>query len=215
MARWGNVLPDRIEQQELKRKAIIREAARVFSRQGSHGATLGDVADGLGVSKAALYRYVRNKQDLVFACHEEAMEIADRALTEAEASGGTGLEKIHRAMAGYLSEMIAELGVPALIVEENALKGRQAAHIYGLRDDYERRLRALVSLGMQDGSIVRVDPKLAVFMLLGATHWVTKWYHPDGAWGPEEVADALTEIMTRGLAATPAPTLTATLHGAG
>lgn len=36
--------------------------------------------------------------------------------------------------------MIAEQGVPALIVEENALKGRQAGHIYGLRDDYERRL---------------------------------------------------------------------------
>jgi TetR/AcrR family transcriptional regulator len=212
LARWGNAVQDREEQQELKRKAIIREAAQIFSRRGWHGATLDDVAVRLGVTKAALYRYVRNKNDLLFACHEEAMEIADRALSEGERNGRTGLEKIRIGMRAYLSEMIGELGVPALILEENSLQGDEAEQIYGLRDAFETRLRNLISMGIDDGSIVPMDPKLGAFMLLGAVHWVTKWYRPGGDWTADEVSDALIELATRGLAAAPAPELAAAIH---
>lgn len=209
---WGNVVPGRAEQQELKRQAIIRAAARVFSRRGSHGAKLDDVADQLGVSAAALYRYVSNKNDLILACHEEAMEIADRALTKGEQSGGTGLEKIYLGLRNYLLEMMAVLGVPALIMEENALVGDDAERIYGLRDNYERRLRALVLHGQQDGSIIAVEPKIAVFMLLGTMHWVAKWYREDGDWSAEDVSDAIIELVTRSLATKPSGHLKSTLH---
>ena len=212
MKRWANAVPNREQQQELKRQAIIREAARIFSRRGSQGATLDDVADRLGVSKTALCRYVRNKNDLLFACHEEAMDIADRMLSEGERTGRTGLEKIQTGMAAYLSEMIGELGVPVLILEENTLQGDEADKIYALRDAFEKRLRALVEEGVADGSIVPLNPKLAVFMLLGSIHWVTKWYRPDGVWSADDVSDALIELATRGLAAQPAAALSARIH---
>ncbi len=101
MSRWANALPNREEQLETKRKAIIREAARVFSRRGVHGTSLDDVAERLGVTKAALYRYVPSKQDLLYACHEEAMEIARESMDKGEAEGRTGLEKIRIGMASY------------------------------------------------------------------------------------------------------------------
>ena len=212
MPRWANAVPNRAEQQDLKRKAIIREAARIFSRRGCHGATLDDVADRLGVTKPALYRYVRNKHDLLFACHEEAMDIGDKALETGAAQGTTGLQKVRIAMTAYLSEMIGELGVPVLILEENALQGVEAETIYARRDAFETRLRGLVELGVQDGSILPLNPKLAVFMLLGSVHWVTKWYKPDGAWSADDVSDALIELATRSLAANPAHDLSASIH---
>ena len=176
MGRWANAVPSRAEQSDTKRKAIIREAARVFNRRGSHGTTLEDVADRLGVTKTALYRYVDNKNDLLCACHEEAMEIANENLARGEREGRTGLEKIQIGMTGYLRVMIGDLGVPVLLLEENALSGRSAVRIIALRDAFEKRLRVLVEQGIADGSIVSTNPKLAVFMLLGAVHWVTKWY---------------------------------------
>ena len=48
--RWANAIPSRAEQSDTKRRAIIREAAKVFNRRGSHGTTLEDVAERLGVS---------------------------------------------------------------------------------------------------------------------------------------------------------------------
>ncbi|WP_181711284.1 TetR/AcrR family transcriptional regulator [Roseovarius sp. TE539] len=204
---WNDAIPDRSAQQALKRKAILRAAAAIFSRQGSHGATLENVADSLGVSKAALYRYVLNKNDLILACQEEALEIADRALTEGEAQGETALEKIRIGLRLYLVAMMAELGVPALILEDNALHGEEAARTQAKRDSYETRMRRLVAEGQADGSIVPAEPKVAVFMLLGAIHWVAKWYRPDGAWTPETVADAIVDLATRALDTSPVPAL--------
>jgi TetR/AcrR family transcriptional regulator len=207
MNKWANAVPSRAEQTQHKRKAIIREAARVFNRRGSHGTTLDDVAERLGVTKTALYRYVDNKNDLLCACHEEAMEIANEHLEHGERTGKTGLEKIQIAMTGYLRSMISELGVPVLLLEENALEKESALRIVGLRDKFEARLRALVKMGIDDGSIVAADPKLAVFMLLGAVHWVTKWYSAAGAWSAEDVSAALIELATRAFAAKPARSL--------
>jgi TetR/AcrR family transcriptional regulator len=212
MERWANAVPSRAEQSDTKRKAIIREAARVFNRRGSQGTTLEDVAERLGVSKAALYRYVDNKNDLLYACHEEAMEIANENLDIGERTGRTGLEKIQIAMTGYLRTMISDLGVPVLLLEENALEPQSAIRIVKLRDAFEQRLRGLVELGVADGSIVPTDPKLAVFMLLGAVHWVTKWFSPDGPWTAPDASAALIELATRGLAAKPSRALTNAIH---
>jgi TetR/AcrR family transcriptional regulator len=212
MARWANAVPSRAEQSDTKRKAIIREAAQVFNRRGSHGTTLDDVAERLGVTKTALYRYVDNKNDLLCACHEEAMEIANENLDIGERSGSNGLEKIQIAMTGYLRTMISDLGVPVLLLEENALEPASAVRIVRIRDAFEKRLRGLVELGVADGSIVATDPKLAVFMLLGAVHWVTKWFSPNGIWTADDATAALIELATRGLAANPAPTLINAIH---
>ncbi len=212
MSRWANAVPNREQQLESKRKAIIREAAKVFNRRGSHGTTLDDVAERLGVSKAALYRYVQNKNDLLYACHEEAMDIARESMDRGEAEGRTGLEKIQLGMKDYLREMIGAMGVPVLILEENALSGEQAARIINLRDAFEKRMRRLVEEGITDGSILPLNPKLAIFMLLGAVHWVTKWYSPEGPWTAEEVADALVEMTMRGLAAQPVDALQAQIN---
>ena len=209
MSRWATV---REELLETKRKTIVREAARVFNRRGSHGATLDLVAERLGVTKAALYRYVQSKQDPLYACHEEAMEIARESMDKGEALGRNGLEKIQIGMATYLREMIGVMGVPVLILEENALTGKQAKHIIGLRDAFEDRMRRLVREGIADGSILPLNPKLAMFMLLGAVHWVTKWYSPDGPWSADDVSDGLIEMATRGLAARPSEALAANIH---
>lgn len=203
MTRWANALPSRAEQSDMKRKAIIREAARVFNKRGSHGTTLDDVADRLGVTKAALYRYVDNKNDLLVACHEEAMDIANEQLGIGESQGRTGLEKIRIGMAGYLRIMIGDMGVPVLVLEENALAEGTAGPIIALRDAFEKRLRGLVEEGIRDGSILPVNPKLAVFMLLGALNWVTKWYSPEGVWTPEQASTAMIELATRAFAAEP------------
>jgi len=210
--RWANAIPSRAEQSDTKRRAIIREAAKVFNRRGSHGTTLEDVAERLGVSKAALYRYVQNKNDLLCACHEEAMQIANEHLDIGERTGRTGLEKIQIAMTGYLRAMINDLGVPVLVLEENALEPQSAVRIVKLRDAFEKRLRGLVKLGISDESIVQTDPKLAVFMLLGAILWVNKWYSPEGQWSGEDASAALIELATRGLAAKPARALSNPIH---
>lgn len=210
--RWANTIPTPAEQLEIKRQAIIREAAQVFNRRGSHGTTLDEVAERLSVTKTALYRYVKSKNHLLYLCHKEAMDIAALNMDIGEREGKTGLEKIQIGMKGYMREMIGAMGVPVIILEEKALTGEEAKKIIALRDAFEIRVRALVNEGVRDGSIVPINSKLAIFAMLGAVHWVTKWYSPTGVWTPDQVSDAMIELVTRGFAADPSKQLTADIH---
>ncbi|MDP6406212.1 MAG: TetR/AcrR family transcriptional regulator [Alphaproteobacteria bacterium] len=207
--KWGDALPRRAQQQAIKREALLRHAALAFNRRGYHGASLDDIAGSLGVTRAALYRYVESKQELLYLCHSAAMDAAFKNLDRAsrapqDGSEPSGLDKLRGTLTGYLDDMIGDLGHGVALFEENALEGDRAAEIMERRDQFERALRTLVRQGMADGSVVACEPKLAVFALLGAINWVPKWYRPGGDWQSGQIARALGELITRALAAEPA-----------
>lgn len=203
MAAWKNLVPNRTVLREMKRETLLREAASAFNRQGFHATSLDEIARNLGVTKAALYYYFPNKNKLLHACFEQAMEAAFRHLEKAKKEGRNGRQKVIGALHGYLAEMIDELSCCVLLTEENALKPKERAALIAERDAYENALRELVREGIQDGSILRCDPKLAVFTMLGAMNWVPKWFSHDGPWESGQLAQALTDMLDRMLSAQP------------
>src|SRR5437879_9505192 len=192
---WGNALPSRSERAELKRNSIFREAARCFSRAGFHGTSMDDIVERLGVTKAALYRYVPNKHEVLFATFNLAMDSSFANLDRGEKEGSNGLEKLRIALRGYLEDLIGKLGHPVVLLEDSALLPDQSRALIRRRDEAERRFRKLVKEGIEDGSITPCDPKLAVFALLGAINWVPKWYRDDGEWTAAQVAESLVKPL--------------------
>ena len=200
---WGNALPGRSESAELKRASIVREAAQSFNRSGFHATSMDEIASRLGVTKAALYRYVDNKHELLFASFQLAMESSFASLDEGERLGRSGLEKLRITLTIYLGDLIGKLGHPVVLLEDSALLADQKRAIIRLRDQAEKRYRALVEEGIRDGSIVPCNPKIAVFALFGAINWVPKWYRADGELSADQVVAALVAFITRGMAAHP------------
>lgn len=200
---WGDSLPSRSERAELKRSFIFREAAQSFNRAGFHGTSMDDIAKHLGVTKAALYRYVRNKHEVLFASFNLGLDSGFANLERGEREGANGLEKLRIALRGYLADLIGKLGHPVVLLEENALLPEQARAIIRRRDEAEKRFRALVKDGIKDGSIIPCEPKLAIFALLGAVSWVPKWYRDGGEWSPDQVAESLVDLILRSIAAQP------------
>lgn len=200
---WGVELPTPEESADIKRGFIVRAAAQCFNRSGFHGTSMDDIAARLGVTKAALYRYVKTKHDLLYAAFNMAMDSSFANLDIGEKQGRTGLEKLHITLRGYLRDLIGTLGHPVVLLEDGSLLPEQQRALLRRRDQAEKRFRALVEEGMADGSITPCNPKLAVFALLGAVNWVPKWYRPDGEWSAEQISDSLVEIITRGIAAQP------------
>lgn len=200
---WGVQLPTPEESADIKRGSIVRAAAQCFNRSGFHGTSMDDIAARLGVTKAALYRYVKTKHDLLYAAFNMAMDSSFANLDIGEKEGRTGFEKLHITLRGYLRDLIGTLGHPVVLLEDGALLPEQQRALLKRRDQAEKRFRALVEEGVADGSITPCNPKLAVFALMGAVNWVPKWYRPDGEWSAEQISDSLVEIITRGIAAQP------------
>jgi TetR/AcrR family transcriptional regulator len=206
---WGNALPTPEESSELKRNSIIRAAAQCFNRSGFHATSMDDIAARLGVTKPALYRYVKNKHELLFAAFNMAMDASVANLEIGEKNGANGLDKLRIALRGYIRDLIGALGHPVVLLEDKALLPEQQRALLRRRDHAERRFRGLIAEGIADGSIEPCDPKLTVFAVLGAVNWVPKWYRPDGEWSVDEIADNLVNLFTRAIAARPQPLVVA------
>ena len=81
---WHDVLPSRSEQREMKREALLRAAVSAFNRRGFSQTSLDEIAQNLGVTKAALYYYFPTKSALVAACFDRAMKVANESLAIAK-----------------------------------------------------------------------------------------------------------------------------------
>lgn len=200
-AAWSNVVATQDEQFRLKRDALLREAARAFSARGFHSTSLDDVAAALGVTKAALYHYVRSKQEILFECHMMALDLGDQALAHARAHAGTGREQASLLARTYIELITGEMGRFAVLSEHDALDADSMAVIRARRDAFEREMRAIVDRGVADGSIRAVDSKLAVFFFMGAVNWMTRWFRPDGALSGAEIAAGFEDLFSAAIQA--------------
>jgi TetR/AcrR family transcriptional regulator len=125
------------------------------------------------------------------------------AIEAAERHGGTGLEKLQLALREYLEVTLSEMSRCVIITEEHALEPDDRAEIVKQRDRFEAKLRAFVREGMEDGSIIQCDPKLAIFSIFGAVNWVPKWYSDAGEWNNKQLAKGMSELLCRSIASKP------------
>jgi TetR/AcrR family transcriptional regulator len=201
---WNDIVPSRSAQRDLKREALLRAAVSAFNRHGFHQTSLDEIAQKLGVTKAALYYYFPTKNALLTACFDEAMKIARESLARAKREGRNGREKVIVMLRRYLEAVTDELSQSLLLTADHALTPGERKRMVDQRDAFEKELRGLVREGIRDGSIVPCDPKLVIFLMLGAVHWVPKWFTPSGPWSHAQVAKATADMLDRMLSTTPA-----------
>lgn len=195
--------PNRAAQRELKLEALYECAASAFTEKGFHGTSLDDIAAALGISKPALYRYVPNKQALLYRLHCLSLDAAEAAVTEGEARPADGIERLRVALHLYIRSLTASSSACLVLMEEGAMTGAENEAILARRRAFEGRFRKLVGDGVADGSIVPCDPKLAVFSVLGAGNWVSRWFRSGGACSGDDIARAMSRQLVRGLATDP------------
>jgi AcrR family transcriptional regulator len=199
MPRWKNALQTNDEIQQLKRDAVIREAGRAFSKRGYHNTSLDDVARSLQVSKGTLYNYVTDKQEILYECHQMALDIGERAFKQARQQPGTGAEVLENTLCSYIELLTGELGACGVLMEVDGLRPEDRAKVTARRDVFERNFVAMLQKGMKDGSLRKVDPKLAVFTFMGAINWMPRWFDPAGRLSGKEVARQMTDLLLTGL----------------
>lgn len=192
---WKSVVLSREHQFSLKRGALLREAGRAFSVRGYHNTSLEDVAKSLDVTKAALYYYVKSKQEILFECHMMSLDFGDDAMKYCEEHGKTGLEKILLLIDKYVKTITSEMGSFAVLGEYDALEPQNKAIIGKRRDKFDRGFRKLISEGIADGTVRAIDPKLTVFFFMGSINWMTRWFTTEGPLTGEQVARQLVDLI--------------------
>src|SRR6476646_7969902 len=66
--------PRNVNPQAATRVDILKSAAAAFRRLGYHGATVEEIAAALHMKKGNLYYYFKNKEEILFACHQYSLD---------------------------------------------------------------------------------------------------------------------------------------------
>ncbi len=70
-----------------RRVEILKSAAAAFRRRGYHGASMGEIAQALHMTKGSLYYYFKSKEEILFFCHDYSLDILLGMLERVEATG--------------------------------------------------------------------------------------------------------------------------------
>ena len=152
-----------------RREAVLEEAARQLNARGVSQASLSEVAQAVGITRAALYYYVEDRDDLVFQCYRRACEIMARDLDAAAKAAGPGLDRLKAYVALALDENRPE---PAVLSEVAALPTPQRETIEGLHRGNLAQLVDLIEAGQADGSIRPCHPLVIAQAIVGMVSWI-------------------------------------------
>src|SRR5215469_1861357 len=97
----------REEEKERRRGELLDAAELLYAKQGWEAVTIDQVARTARLSRALVYLYFRDKEDLLFAVGERAMKLLQQRFAAALETPGSGRDKVDaigRAYMGYALE---------------------------------------------------------------------------------------------------------------
>jgi len=192
-------------QSDSTRIDILKSAACAFRRLGYHGATVERIASTLRMKKGNLYYYFRNKEEILFACHQYSLDRLLATLDGITAIDAPADHKLRRLVVSFVHTILDELHGTALFLDLEALGPAHRRAVIARRDEFDRGLRRILVEGIEHGMFQGTDPKLLSFAILGAVNWIPRWYSPNGPSSSQEVADHFADYLIAGLR--PAPSL--------
>jgi AcrR family transcriptional regulator len=187
---------------ELMENEIYEHASRLFAERGFAGTSLQDIADAMGLTRPALYYYVKNKDDLLAKLVTEITEGPAKDLREINER--TDLDPSAKLRAFARSIAIRRTEQPArfrlLIRSEAELPPELArAHEHGKRAVLDE-VTKVVDDGIRSGQFRPGDPHVVALGLIGMWNWVAWWFQTEGRLSGDAVAEQLADMSVAAVA---------------
>ncbi len=175
---------------------ILQAAARVFGERGYHGGTLEEVGARLGITRAALYYYFRNKEAVLRELLTRAMHVGVADLETAIASSDDPEEQLTTAIASLIDLIARERDIFTIYFQENeAVMSAAGEEARRLEELYASRFTTLVAVVLDARGVGGVDAGVVARGILGMCNWTYRWLQPDGPMSAREVAQQWSAVF--------------------
>lgn len=185
-----------------KQQDLLRCAAAVIAEQGMDKASMSQIAERAGVSKALLYHYYPGKDALIFAIIETHLLEVDEAVELADDPTLDDRDRLRKLIGAVLD--IYKGADNEHIVQLNAKRA--------LTDDQQQALAQIERRIVRRFSVVidRINPELqqgrpllmpVTMSLFGMMNWVYMWFRDGGPITREDYADIATTLILEGVKA--------------
>jgi TetR/AcrR family transcriptional regulator len=182
-----------------RRVEILKSAAAAFRRRGYHGASVDEIASALEMTKGNLYYYFRNKEEILFACHDYSLDALLSLLAEVQSAPIPPDDKLRRLILAFIHIILDELRGTALTLDLQALSPVLLKRVIAKRDRFDRGMRDIIQQGIDSGLFAPGDPKMIAFAMMGAVNWISKWFDPAGPMTSDQIGSAFADYLVDGL----------------
>lgn len=185
-----------------KRREIISAAAALFETEGYGTTSMAAIAQANGLAKPSLYHYFASKDDILFAIHDEFIDLLiDRR--DRRAADLLGPEEALREVFGDVFDLMdSHRGHVRVFFEHyRELPMHQQEVIRAKRDDYEGWVEGIVRDGNDSGAFRDVNPRLVTLALFGMTNWAYQWYRSNGPLTSRQIAVHFWNYLIHGIGA--------------
>jgi AcrR family transcriptional regulator len=185
---------------ELQRAGILQAAAELFARRSFAGASMAQLAQACGVSKALLYHYYRDKEHLLFDIADCYVDGLLAIVEEVQAGRLPPRQQlatlVRRFMHAYQHAQAQHM---VLVQDVKFLSPARRTRIVA-------KQRAVVEAFAQ--AIAAVKPRLRrkglriplAMMLFGMINWTFTWLRAEGPLTYDDMADVAVEVFLHGVA---------------
>jgi AcrR family transcriptional regulator len=185
-----------------KLREICRVAARVFYEKGYDGASMQDIADAVGLTKAGLYHHIGSKDQLLYEIMNYGMDILQETVLDKVGHIEDPRVKLRQTIIGHIDLIVRarDLEITVILHENRSLKGSLHKKINARKRAYIDYLEDLIAkVQAQQAHEPLVKPHIAAFALLGIINWLYQWYRPEGPIKQNELASDFADFFFRGL----------------
>ena len=151
------------------REEILKTAMQMFIQQGYHGLAMRQISEAVGVSKAALYYYFKDKEELFLAILNNYLEEMENAIDAINAEAKSSAEQIRRFVTMVLRQPSEQRAIIRLASQEmaqlSAASRKEFNSLY--HEKFIGKLNAILQRGVERGEFQVVNIEVATWALLG------------------------------------------------
>lgn len=185
-----------------KQQDLLRNAAAVIAEQGMDKASMSQIAERAGVSKALLYHYYPGKDALIFAIIRTHLLELDEAVAAADDDSLPDEDRLRVLVRAVLetyrgadNEHIVQLNAKRALDEE------QQQELAGIERRIVRRFSVVIDRINPDLRTGRPLLMPVTMSLFGMMNWVYMWFKDGGPVTREDYAEIATTLILEGVKA--------------
>ena len=190
-----------IKQFDNRREQILAVAAKIFREQGYHRSTLSGIAQEVGILKGSLYYYIKSKEDLLYQIVMPMVNSYYESLDKILNSNEKADIVLRKAIIAHMGPIDLNLDRQSVFITETKFLGeKRLREINKQAGKYEGLWLDVIRKGIKN-KIFRnnIDPKMLLFLILGAANWTIRWYRPGGDYSIGQISEMYADNIINGI----------------
>lgn len=184
---------------------ILQHAAALFAAQGYAATSMNQVATACGVTKAALYHYVRDKHELLARVAEAHVLRLQAVVDEVLAQGLAPEPRLRELIVRFVQEYASARNEHRVLTEDvNLLADEARERVLGI----QRQVVAAFADTLADlRPALRAAElhKPLTMLLFGMINWMFTWFRPGEPLTHDQMAPMVADLFLGGVSSVQAP----------